>query len=127
MKLLAASKLWAAECPWKIGQRVGVGLIAGEDGVCELQRLDGARAILATAPSGDGIGPLPSGLAAHGKLIKWLGRFQVVRRQLVIYSNSSTTISGFDPSRRGGPHVPAPLEVKTCMFPIRLKPYTNCR
>jgi hypothetical protein len=94
--------------------------------VCEPQRMGGARAILATAPSGDGMGPLVSGLAAHGKLIKWLGRFQV-RRQLVIYSNSSTTISGFDPSRRGGPHVPAPLEVKTCMFPIRLKPYTNCR
>ena len=43
------------------------------------------------------------------------------------YSNSSTTISGFDPSRSGGPHVPAPLEVKTCIFPIRLRPYTNCR
>src|SRR6202042_2830245 len=43
------------------------------------------------------------------------------------YSNSSMTISGFDPSRSGGPHVPAPLEVKTCILPIRLKPYTNCR
>src|SRR6266849_278905 len=43
------------------------------------------------------------------------------------YSNCSTTISGLDPSRSGGPHVPAPLEVKTCIFPIRLKPYTNCR
>jgi hypothetical protein len=44
-----------------------------------------------------------------------------------LYSNSSITISGFDPSRSGGPHVPAPLEVKTCIFPIRLNPYTNCR
>jgi len=43
------------------------------------------------------------------------------------YSNCSITISGFDPSRSGGPHVPAPLDVKTCIFPIRLKPYTNCR
>ena len=34
-----------------------------------LQRMGGARAILATAPSGDGMGPLVSGLAAHGKLI----------------------------------------------------------
>src|SRR2546423_5969847 len=39
-----------------------------------------------------------------------------------LYSNSSTTISGFDPSRSGGPQVPAPLEVKTCIFPIRLRP-----
>jgi hypothetical protein len=38
------------------------------------------------------------------------------------YSNSSITISGFDPNRSGGPQVPAPLEVKTCIFPIRLKP-----
>jgi hypothetical protein len=38
------------------------------------------------------------------------------------YSNRSITISGFDPSRSGGPQVPAPLEVKTCIFPIRLKP-----
>jgi hypothetical protein len=30
-------------------------------------------------------------------------------------------ISGFDPSRSGGPQVPAPLEVKTCMlFLIRI-------
>jgi alcohol dehydrogenase, propanol-preferring len=34
-----------------------------------LQRMGGARAILATAPSGDGMGPLVSGLAARGKLI----------------------------------------------------------
>jgi hypothetical protein len=45
----------------------------------------------------------------------------------LLYSNSSITISGFDPSRNGGPQVPAPLEVKTCIFPIRLRPYTNCR
>jgi hypothetical protein len=38
------------------------------------------------------------------------------------YSNSRTTISGFDPSRSGGPQVPAPLEVKTCIFPMRLRP-----
>jgi propanol-preferring alcohol dehydrogenase len=121
---------------WKIGQRVGVGLIGGEDGVCEpcrrgdivncqnpavlgvtvdggyaevmiaeargiasipielssaesapllcagittynalrnaaavLQRMGGARAILATATSGDSMGPLVSGLSARGKLI----------------------------------------------------------
>src|SRR5713226_6413705 len=141
---------------WKIGQRVGVGLIAGEDGVCEpcrrgdtvncqnpvvlgvtvdggyaevmlaeargiasipdelssaeaapllcagittynalrnvglrgedlvahvyidsavddapaaLQRMGGARAILATGTSGGAMGPLVSGLAAHGKLL----------------------------------------------------------
>jgi alcohol dehydrogenase, propanol-preferring len=34
-----------------------------------LQRMGGARAILATAPSGDAMGPLVSGLAARGKLI----------------------------------------------------------
>jgi alcohol dehydrogenase, propanol-preferring len=34
-----------------------------------LQRMGGARAILATAPSGDAIGPLVSALAARGKLI----------------------------------------------------------
>jgi hypothetical protein len=39
-----------------------------------------------------------------------------------IHSNSSITISGFDPKRRGGPHVPAPLDVNTCIRPIRLKP-----
>jgi hypothetical protein len=44
-----------------------------------------------------------------------------------LYWNSSITISGFDPRRSGGPHVPAPLEVKTCIFPILLRPYTNCR
>ena len=30
----------------------------------------------------------------------------------VDYTNSRITISGFDPRRSGGPHVPAPLEVK---------------
>src|SRR2546427_10432130 len=34
-----------------------------------LQRMGGARAILATAPSGGAMGPLVSGLAARGKLI----------------------------------------------------------
>src|SRR5580704_14567361 len=49
------------------------------------------------------------------------------KREASFHSNSSITISGFDPSRSGGPQVPAPLEVKTCIFPIRLKPYTNWR
>jgi propanol-preferring alcohol dehydrogenase len=40
-----------------------------EDAAAVLQSMGGARAILATAPSGDGMGPLVSGLAAHGKLI----------------------------------------------------------
>ena len=39
-----------------------------------------------------------------------------------LYWNSSMTISAFDPKRSGGPQVPAPLEVKTCIFPIRLRP-----
>jgi Phosphoesterase family len=56
-----------------------------------------------------------------------VSRFSWQSRASKLYSNSSTTISGFDPSRSGGPHVPAPLEVKTCIFPIRLKPYTNRR
>src|ERR1700692_2373458 len=42
---------------------------AAEDAVAVLQRMGGARAILATAPSGDAMGPLVSGLAARGKLI----------------------------------------------------------
>jgi D-arabinose 1-dehydrogenase-like Zn-dependent alcohol dehydrogenase len=42
---------------------------AVEDTAAVLQSMGGARAILATAPSGDGIGPLVSGLAARGKLI----------------------------------------------------------
>jgi propanol-preferring alcohol dehydrogenase len=42
---------------------------AVEDAVAVLQRMGGARAILATAPSGRALGPLVSGLAARGKLI----------------------------------------------------------
>jgi D-arabinose 1-dehydrogenase-like Zn-dependent alcohol dehydrogenase len=42
---------------------------AAEDAAAVLQRMGGARAILATAPSGDAMGPLVSGLAARGKLI----------------------------------------------------------
>jgi alcohol dehydrogenase, propanol-preferring len=42
---------------------------AVDDAVAVLQRMGGARAILATAPSGDAMGPLVSGLAARGKLI----------------------------------------------------------
>jgi propanol-preferring alcohol dehydrogenase len=40
-----------------------------DDAAAVLQRMGGARAILATAPSGDGMGPLVSGLATRGKLI----------------------------------------------------------
>jgi alcohol dehydrogenase, propanol-preferring len=39
------------------------------DAVVMLQRMGGARAILATAPSGNAMGPLVSALAARGKLI----------------------------------------------------------
>src|ERR1700694_3679080 len=42
---------------------------AVEDATAVLQRLGGARAILATAPSGDAMGPLVSSLAVRGKLI----------------------------------------------------------
>jgi propanol-preferring alcohol dehydrogenase len=42
---------------------------AVDDAAAVLQRLGGARAILATAPSGGAMGPLVSGLAARGKLI----------------------------------------------------------
>src|ERR1700738_2598722 len=42
---------------------------AVDDATAVLQRMGGARAILATAPSGDAMGPLVSGLAARGKLI----------------------------------------------------------
>ena len=42
---------------------------AGEDVAATLQRTGGARAILATGTSGDAMGPLVSGLAAHGNLI----------------------------------------------------------
>src|SRR6202158_2758892 len=40
-----------------------------EDVVAVLQRMGGARAILATAPSGDSMGTLVAGLAARGKLL----------------------------------------------------------
>src|ERR1700694_5174457 len=40
-----------------------------DDAASALQRMGGARAILATAPSGAAMGPLVSGLAARGKLI----------------------------------------------------------
>jgi len=40
-----------------------------EDAAATLQRMGGARAILATGTSGDAMGTLVSGLAAHGKLI----------------------------------------------------------
>src|SRR3979490_1415433 len=42
---------------------------AVDDAVTVLQRMGGARAILATAPSGDAMGPLGASLAARGKLI----------------------------------------------------------
>jgi D-arabinose 1-dehydrogenase-like Zn-dependent alcohol dehydrogenase len=42
---------------------------AVDDAAAVLKRMGGARAILATAPSGGAIGPLVSGLAARGKLI----------------------------------------------------------
>src|SRR5271163_854931 len=42
---------------------------AVEDATAVLQRMGGARAILATAPSGSAMGPLVSGLAPRGKLI----------------------------------------------------------
>src|SRR5882757_2629092 len=42
---------------------------AVEDAAAALQRLGGARAVLATAPSGDAMGPLVSGLGSRGKLI----------------------------------------------------------
>ena len=42
---------------------------AAEDAAAVLQRMGGARAILATGTSGNAMGSLVSGLAAHGKLI----------------------------------------------------------
>src|SRR6202049_635613 len=42
---------------------------AVDDSAALLQRMGGARAILATAPSGNAMGPLVSGLAARGKVI----------------------------------------------------------
>lgn len=52
----------------KLGAHVYVDS-AVEDAAAVLQRMGGARAILATAPSGSSMGPLLSGLAARGKLI----------------------------------------------------------
>jgi propanol-preferring alcohol dehydrogenase len=43
--------------------------IGVDDAAAVLQRMGGARAILATAPSGAAMGPLVSGLAPRGKLI----------------------------------------------------------
>ena len=40
-----------------------------QDPVAELQRMGGAKAILATAPSGSAMGALVSGLSVRGKLI----------------------------------------------------------
>jgi D-arabinose 1-dehydrogenase-like Zn-dependent alcohol dehydrogenase len=42
---------------------------AAEDAAAVLQRMGGARAILATGTSGDAMGPLVAGLAARGKLL----------------------------------------------------------
>jgi propanol-preferring alcohol dehydrogenase len=42
---------------------------ASEDAAAALQRMGGARAILATGTSGDAMGPLVAGLAVRGKLI----------------------------------------------------------
>jgi propanol-preferring alcohol dehydrogenase len=42
---------------------------ASEDAAAALQRLGGARAILATGTSGEAMGALASGLASRGKLI----------------------------------------------------------
>jgi propanol-preferring alcohol dehydrogenase len=54
----------------ELGAHVYIDTAIGEPGVGPaLQRMGGARAILATAPSGDAMGPLVSGLAARGKLI----------------------------------------------------------
>jgi D-arabinose 1-dehydrogenase-like Zn-dependent alcohol dehydrogenase len=53
----------------KIWVRTSTFDTANDDAAAALQRMGGARAILATAPSGDGMGPLVSGLATRGKLI----------------------------------------------------------
>ena len=42
---------------------------AAEDAAAALQRMGGARAVLATGTSGDAMGPLVSGLAVRGKMI----------------------------------------------------------
>ena len=38
------------------------------------------------------------------------------------FINSNSTISGCEPTRSGGPQVPAPLEVYTSICPIRFNP-----
>src|SRR6266705_592879 len=56
----------------KLAKELGAHLYidtAVDDAAAALQRMGGARAILATAPSGDGMGPLVSGLAVRGKFI----------------------------------------------------------
>src|SRR5437867_1715630 len=70
-----------------------------EDAAAVLQRMGGARAILATAPSGDAMGPLVSGLAVRGKLILVgvpgdqikLGAFPLVFGGRSIYGSLSGT------------------------------------
>ena len=61
-----------ADARRKAGEDLGAHVYidtAVEDGAAVLQRLGGARAILATGTSGDAMGPLVSGLAARGKFI----------------------------------------------------------
>jgi len=55
----------------KLAKQLGahVYIDTADDAAAALQRMGGARAILATAPSGDGMGTLVSGLAVRGKLI----------------------------------------------------------
>jgi alcohol dehydrogenase, propanol-preferring len=56
----------------KLAQELGAHLYIDStvnDPADALQRMGGARAILATGTSGEGMGPLVSGLAARGKLI----------------------------------------------------------
>ena len=49
---------------------------SAEDAAAALQRLGGARAILATATSSAAMGPLVSGLSARGKKLRHLQRDQ---------------------------------------------------
>ena len=51
-----------------LGAHVYIDTVA-EDAVAALQRMGGAQAILATGTSGEAMGMLVPGLAAHGKLI----------------------------------------------------------
>jgi D-arabinose 1-dehydrogenase-like Zn-dependent alcohol dehydrogenase len=52
----------------ELGAHVYIDAAAG-DAAAELQRMGGARAILATGTSGEAMGPLVAGLAARGKFI----------------------------------------------------------